>query len=60
MRVCDRHPRKKATDEILFKNTDSQFDLCADCVDQIAKFISNVKKESVESKRDWLGRTKSA
>ena len=56
MRVCDRHPRKKATDSILLKSTDSQFDLCDDCAAQIAKFISNVKKESVDQKRGFFGK----
>jgi len=59
MRVCDRHPRKKATDSILLKSTDSQFDLCAECIAEITKFISNVKQENVEG-RGWLGRKKSA
>ncbi len=60
MRVCDRHPRKRATEEILLKSTDSKFDLCEECAAQISKFISNVKKEDVESKRNWLGKKKSA
>ena len=56
MRVCDRHPRKKATDTIHIKSTDSQYDLCSECADQIAKFISNVKKDSVEKKRGLFGK----
>lgn len=60
MRVCDRHPRKKATDSIILKSTDSQFDLCEQCTIEITKFISNVKKESVEGKRGFFGNKKPA
>ena len=60
MRVCDRHPRKKATDTIILKTTDSQFDLCESCTMEIAKFISSVKKETVEPKRGFFGKEKSA
>ena len=60
MRVCDRHPRKPATDTIVLKSTDSQFDLCESCTMEIAKFITNVKKEAVEGKRGFFDRKKSA
>jgi len=56
MRVCDRHPRKKATEGILLKSTDSQFDLCDECAAQITKFISNPKKESVVTERRFFGK----
>ena len=60
MRVCDRHPRKPATDTIILTSTDSQFDLCESCTMEIAKFISNVKKEAVVGKRSFFGKEKSA
>jgi len=60
MRVCDRHPRKPATDTIHMKSSDSHYDLCEPCAREIEKFISNVRKEGVEKKRNWLGREKSA
>jgi len=53
MRVCDRHPRKKATKRIHFVEDDTWFDLCEPCLAEIEKFISNPKKESVERKRFW-------
>ena len=56
MRVCDRHPRKKATEAIVLKSTDSQFDLCEQCTIEITKFISNVKKDSVEKKPRFFGK----
>ncbi len=56
MRVCDRHPRKRATDSITLKSTDSEFDLCEQCTIEITKFISNVKKESVDQKRGFFGK----
>ena len=59
MRVCDRHPRKKATKIVHFVEDDTWVDLCEPCAKEIMKFISNVKKESVE-KRNWLGKKKSA
>jgi len=59
MRVCDRHPRTKATDSLVFKITDWHFDLCADCVKEIEKYIKNPRKESVERKKFW-GKEKSA
>jgi len=55
MRVCDRHPRKPAKDTIHIKSTDAQYDLCAQCIGEVEKFISNVKKEAVEPKRNILG-----
>ncbi len=57
MRVCDRHPRKRATETILMISTDSQFDLCEECANLIEKFISDTKKETVEPKprRNILG-----
>jgi len=58
MRVCDRHPRKPATDTIVLKSTDSTFDLCETCTIEIAKFLSNAKKEAVEGKRSFFGRDK--
>ena len=59
MRVCDRHPRKQATDTIKIESTDSEFDLCKQCAEEITKFISNPRKESVEKKPLW-DRIKSA
>ena len=59
MRVCDRHPRKQATEKMHMESTDTEVDLCEPCAKEIMKFISNVKKESVE-KRNWLGKKKSA
>ncbi len=56
MRVCDRHPRKKATKQIHFVEDDAWYDLCESCLTEIAKFISNVKKESVEGKRGFFGK----
>lgn len=56
MRVCDRHPRKKATDSIVLESTDSRYDLCNQCTIEIVKFISNVKKDSVEKKRGLFGK----
>ena len=41
------------------ESTDTEVDLCEPCAKEIMKFISNVKKESVE-KRNWLGKKKSA
>ena len=55
MRVCDRHPRKKATKQIHFVEDDAWFDLCESCLKEIEKFISNPKKETVETKRNFLG-----
>lgn len=60
MRVCDRHPRKKASKRVHFVEDDTWFDLCEPCLSEIEKFISNVKKESVEDKRGFFGRKKSA
>jgi len=56
VKVCDRHPRKKATDTIVLTSTDSRFDLCESCTIEIAKFISDVKKDSVEKKRGLFGK----
>ncbi len=55
MRVCDRHPRKKATKRLHFIEDDTWVDLCESCTIEITKFISNVKKESVE-KRGFFGK----
>ncbi len=60
MRVCDRHPRKKATEELSFKSTDWKVDLCSECAAEIEQFISSVKKESVDSKRGFFGKKKPA
>lgn len=60
MRVCDRHPRKKASKEVHFIHDDQRFDLCDPCLAEIEKFISNVKKESVEKKRGFFGKERSA
>ena len=48
MRMCDRHPRTRATDEIHLRETDQRFDLCGECATQIEEFISDTKKEAVE------------
>jgi hypothetical protein len=53
MRVCDRHNRTKATDRVHIQSTDTEFDLCAECTDQIRKFISTPKQETVEKKGFW-------
>ncbi len=60
MRVCDRHPRKKATKQIHLVEDDAWYDLCDPCLKEIEKFISNVNKEAVEKKRGLFGREKSA
>ena len=60
MRVCDRHPRKKATKLMHLVEDDRWIDLCEPCLTEIEKFISNVKKESVEKKRTIFGRERSA
>ena len=59
MRVCDRHPRKKATETIKIGSTDAEYDLCKPCAEEIDKFISSPRKEGVESKPFW-DRRKSA
>jgi hypothetical protein len=60
MKVCDRHPRKPAKESITIKSSDSHYDLCDACAHEIEKFISDVKKESVEPKRKFFGKKKSA
>lgn len=55
MKVCDRHNRTPATDEIHIKSSDTTVDLCSACVEQVQEFISNAKQESVEKpKRGWF------
>ncbi len=39
---------------------DRWIDLCEPCLTEIEKFISNVKKDSVEDKRGFFGKKKSA
>lgn len=60
MRVCDRHPRKMATKQMHLVEDDRWIDLCEPCLTEIEKFISSVKKESVEDKRGFFGQKKSA
>jgi len=60
MRVCDRHPRKKAIEEVHIKSTDTWYDLCQPCVDEITKFISKPRQDAVDDKRTIFGRKKSA
>ena len=55
MRVCDRHNRKPAAEQIHIKSSDTTYDLCNDCAVQIEKFLSSPKKEAVEGKRSFLG-----
>ena len=55
MRVCDRHNRKPAIEEIHIKSSDTTYDLCHDCAKEILKFIANPRKEAVEPKRNFLG-----
>lgn len=60
MRVCDKHPRKKAVDSVILKSTDSHFDLCEQCILEVTKFLSKPKQVAVEPKRSIFGREKSA
>lgn len=48
MRVCDRHNRKPAVDEVRIQSDGSVHDLCADCSKQIIKFLGDRKRETVE------------
>ena len=59
MRVCDRHPRSKATDTVHIASHDAYFDLCEQCTNEIMRFISKPKAVVTMKKGNGiLGRTK--
>ena len=56
MRVCDRHPRTIATDCFIKQSTDERYDLCKECSELIAKFMSEPKQKEVEKEGFWKKR----
>ena len=55
MRVCDRHPRTEAKGKLILTDSDSQYDLCEQCIEEVQKLMSDPKAEVVEQKRSILG-----
>jgi len=61
MRVCDRHPRSKATDFVRIESHGAEFDLCEQCTNEILLFISKPKAVvNMKKANGILGRVKNS
>jgi hypothetical protein len=51
MRVCERHPRTRASGKIIIEDTDEHLDLCDQCLYDIKTFIGDTEQKLVEPKK---------
>lgn len=40
MRVCDRHPDRRARDSVVLEQDDARFDLCDECKTDVVSFLT--------------------
>jgi len=40
LRVCDRHPERRARESVSLKNEESHFDLCDECKSDLLRFLT--------------------
>jgi len=46
MRVCDRHPSRRAVDTIVVLRDDSHTDVCEECKTDVLMFLASVETEA--------------
>jgi hypothetical protein len=48
MRVCDRHPEKRAVDSMQTAGSGMDVDLCSKCITEVENWLANQKQEEIE------------
>lgn len=56
MRVCDRHPDRRASDRVHIEADDSYFDLCAECKTDLLTFLCRPRESGTDEAPKRRGR----